>query len=366
MGRTSCATGRRGAALAVPLLAMPLLAVPLLAVVPSSASADARPGRPRRPAQPAPPVPPTRSSPRAPGWCKPDGALTARTMPRKIRISECDLRGRTVRGANGLEAFVPDDGTSVSAHVLRTDGAAELRVEIDERSQEISITTRGPRLPQGRPRKSRAPLDPCTDGAYVPEPGKWPKGSTIQWRYYPGGTGQPIAGISRGVSNAANAVTDCTPAGRFQPPPDVSTAYAGAASVPPDLTAQASCGRRDGTNVFGWWAMPGAESEVLAATCVWFAGSTTVESDMALQEYGKTWWSGDTDGGRDPRECPAGSFDTTAVVTHETGHVLGLAHVEGPDHAKLTMAPSVASCDSGPATLGKGDYDGLIALYGER
>lgn len=30
------------------------------------------------------------------------------------------------------------------------------------------------------------------------------------------------------------------------------------------------------------------------------------------------------------------------------------------------MAPSVAACDDGPATLGRGDYNGLIALYGAR
>ncbi|TDD27459.1 matrixin family metalloprotease [Actinomadura sp. KC06] len=77
---------------------------------------------------------------------------------------------------------------------------------------------------------------------------------------------------------------------------------------------------------------------------------------MALQEHGKRWW---TDG-----TCMPGSYSVEAVVTHEAGHVFGLAHVEGADHAKLTMAPVVAACDNGPATLGKGDYDGLIDLYG--
>ncbi|TDC58523.1 hypothetical protein E1200_33035, partial [Actinomadura sp. GC306] len=61
-------------------------------------------------------------------------------MPAHIKIAECDLRGRTVHGANGLTAVVPSDGTSLVAHALRTTGGgAELRIEVDDRAGVITF-----------------------------------------------------------------------------------------------------------------------------------------------------------------------------------------------------------------------------------
>ncbi|TDD68398.1 matrixin family metalloprotease [Actinomadura darangshiensis] len=295
---------------------------------------------------------------RSPAWCKPGGTLTARAMPQRVKITDCDLRGRTVRGSNGLSAVVPSDGTSLVAHALRTDGAAELRIGVDARAGEITIATRSGRDPQGRPRHFRAAAAACDDGAHRPESSKWPKGTTVQWRYSPGTAGLPRDPIAKGIANMVNANTDCTDAKKFTPPPDIGENYAGQSDQGPNVTGAAACGKRDQANTFGWLAMPDAENDVLAATCTWFNGATTVETDMALQTQGRRWWTSGT--------CPAGSYSAEAVATHEAGHVLGLAHIEGTEHAELTMAPAVASCDDGPATLGKGDYDGLIALYGGR
>ena len=295
---------------------------------------------------------------RPPAWCAPGGTLSARAMPQRVKMSDCDLRGRTVRGANGLSAVVPSDGTSVVAHELRTDGGAELTIRVDAREGEVAIGTRGGRVPQGRPRGFRAPAAACADGVHRAEPSKWPKGTTVQWRSYPGTAGLPIEPLAAGISNMVDARTDCGGEDRFTPPPDISEHNAGQAGGPPHVTAAASCGIRARVNTFGWHAMPDAEKEVLAATCTWFDGPTTVEADMALQAQGKRWWTGGA--------CTPGSYSAEAVATHEAGHVLGLGHVEGTEHENLTMAPSIASCDAGAATLGKGDYDGLIALYGGR
>ncbi|WP_433466144.1 matrixin family metalloprotease [Spirillospora sp. CA-128828] len=297
-------------------------------------------------------------SPRPPTWCKPGGTLAARTMPQKVRIADCDLRGRTVRGTNGLAATVPSDGTSLVAHALRTDGAAELRIQVNSRAGEITIGSAGSRVPQGRPRAFRAPQNACQDGAHSPEPSRWPRGTAVQWHYYAGTAGLPRDPISKGIANMVGGTTDCTGGGRFTPLPAVGENYAGASNQAPDLTTAAACGTRDRVNTFGWLAMPAADAPVLAATCTWFNGPTTVEADVALQTQGKRWWTGGA--------CPAGTYSAEAVATHESGHVLGLAHVEGSEHANLTMAPSLRSCDDGPATLGKGDHDGLIAIYGGR
>ena len=299
------------------------------------------------------------AAPRKPAWCKPTGALSARAMPQQVKLAECDLRGRTVHGPNGVSAVVPADGTSLVAHTLRTTGEdAELRIEVDDRAGAVSITSSGGRVPAGRPRTSRAPTDPCRDGAYNFLPAKWPRGTTVGWRYHPGGNGLPMSPISQGVSNMVGAHTDCVPGGRFTPAPNVGARNTGSSVTPPNLTRGAACGIRNGVNTFGWLAMTTTSPSVLAATCIWFRGGTTVESDVALQEFGKRWWTGGT--------CTPGSYSAEAVATHETGHVLGLEHVTGANHSGLTMAPSVGACDDGLATLGKGDYDGLIALYGGR
>ncbi|MFA1546743.1 matrixin family metalloprotease [Actinomadura chokoriensis] len=295
---------------------------------------------------------------RPPAWCKPGGTLSARAMPQRVKIADCDLRGRTVRGANGLVAVVPSDGTSLVAHEIRTDGGAELRIAVDPRAGEITVGTDGGRVPQGRPRGFRAPAAACEDGVHRAEPSRWPKGATVQWRYYAGTAGLPVEPIAKAISNMVGARTDCNGEGRFAVPPDVGERNAGQADRAPNITGGATCGNRDRVNTFGWHAMPDAGRDVLAASCTWFDGPTTVETDMALQAQGKRWWTSGS--------CPAGSYSAEAVATHEAGHVLGLAHVEGTEHENLTMAPSIASCDDGPATLAKGDYDGLIALYGGR
>ncbi|QFG23693.1 matrixin family metalloprotease [Actinomadura sp. WMMB 499] len=299
-----------------------------------------------------------------PNWCAERGPLAARKIPDVIDIAECDLRGRTVTGAGGLTATVPRDGTSVAAHSIFTDGVAELRIEVDDRTREIIISTRSVRSPKGRPSGAQAsvgaqaPGGACGDGRYRSQPSKWPKGATVEWRYHAGGTGRPSSTVAAGVSNMFDARTDCRSDGQFNPLPNVYERYAGQTSRPPNLTNASACGRRDGTNTFGWLAMGGAEGNVLAATCSWFVGPTTVETDMALQSRGHDWWSGSG-------TCPSGAFATEAVVTHEAGHVLGLSHVRG-GRSDLTMAPSIGPCDDGPSTLGTGDYDGLIALYGTR
>ncbi|MCP9951500.1 matrixin family metalloprotease [Actinomadura madurae] len=297
------------------------------------------------------------AAPRPPAWCKAVGALAVRTLPHTIRIDDCDLRGRTVRG-NGLAAVVPTDGTSLVAQQLHTNGGSELHIRVDRRTGKITIRTRSGRVPQGRPRMARAAVAACQDGTYRPEPARWPRGHTVQWHYHAGGSGLPLAPIAKGVSNMVNARTDCVSGGRFTPQPNVHENFAGQSNRPPNLTGGAACGARDRANTFGWLAMPGAGRNVLAATCMWFSGTRMVETDMALQTQGRQWWTGGT--------CRPGSYSVEAVATHETGHVLGLDHVSGSQHSDLTMAPSIGACDDGAATLGKGDHAGLISLYGGR
>jgi hypothetical protein len=60
------------------------------------------------------------------------------------------------------------------------------------------------------------------------------------------------------------------------------------------------------------------------------------------------------------------SFDITAVVTHEWGHIAGLADLSEANHPHLTMSAEIARCSVDARTLGDGDHRGLIAIYGAR
>jgi hypothetical protein len=58
----------------------------------------------------------------------------------------------------------------------------------------------------------------------------------------------------------------------------------------------------------------------------------------------------------------SGEYDIDGIMTHETGHIIGLGH---SSVAGATMYPSVAACDFSPRTLATDDIDGRKDLYGK-
>jgi hypothetical protein len=58
----------------------------------------------------------------------------------------------------------------------------------------------------------------------------------------------------------------------------------------------------------------------------------------------------------------SGEYDIDGIMTHETGHIIGLGHssMQG-----ATMYPSVAACDFSPRTLATDDVNGRKDLYGK-
>lgn len=56
-------------------------------------------------------------------------------------------------------------------------------------------------------------------------------------------------------------------------------------------------------------------------------------------------------------------YSVRATLTHEMGHIFGLAHVANDSQRYLTMYPRQDRCDNSISTLGRGDVDGLRALY---
>ena len=58
----------------------------------------------------------------------------------------------------------------------------------------------------------------------------------------------------------------------------------------------------------------------------------------------------------------SGEYDIDGIMTHETGHIIGLGH---SSVAGATMYPSVAACDFSPRTLATDDINGRKDLYGK-
>jgi hypothetical protein len=312
---------------------------------------------------------------RPPDWCRPGPGLRAAAMPRVVELDQCDVRGRVIRGTGGAAAAVPHDGSSVTAHLLRRHGASELAIDVDDEAGTATIAERRLQIPEGRPRQARPPLPACSDTARRLGTVRWPRGTRIAWRYYPGtvaysGMSAALAAtaFSRGVSGAVNARTDCVRGSlAYSPKPDIGQRYAGRTTARPNITGPGACQTRNGINSFGWTELATTDPDTLAVTCTWHIGSAIREADMAVQTRGKLWWTT-----RTPRRastqpvpgCPAGRYEAVSVVTHEMLHVLGLQHIEGSRHQNLAMSPYVRTCDDRAATLGRGDHLGLIDLYG--
>ncbi|WP_018654395.1 matrixin family metalloprotease [Actinomadura flavalba] len=293
----------------------------------------------------------------APAWCS-GPVLDAGALPEVVDRDACDLRGRVVRAEGGAAVRVPADETSVLAHVLRRDGRSELGVTTERGGSRFRLHREAP-----EPRRTAAAaLAACKDGAFNAGKVTWPKGEAVKWSYHAPpdvdlGVKDPAEAVGRGVKDAFEATTDCEDLG---PKPDIEQAYQGTTDREPNIAAAGECGKPDGTSVIGWRNVKGMSDQVLAMTCQWGRGGTAIEGDTAMRAVKDMWWE------QGQGTCPKGRYYASAVATHETLHVLGLGHVSGNEHDNLTMSPTVAPCDAGPSTLGKGDYLGLIKLYGER
>ncbi|MFG2005056.1 matrixin family metalloprotease [Spirillospora sp. NPDC048911] len=309
----------------------------------------------------------------APSWCKGGGSLDAQSLPSSVKLGECDVRSRVIEGAHGLRVAVPPRGSevvTVTAHVLQSGGSSELTVQIPPGRRMVSIKQQTFTHEDGRPQHSALAQDACRDRSWSSGLSAWPKGSTINWKFYEGekvrGVPDEKAAVSDGVTRAVDAVTDCTSSKRFDPQPNIHEKLAGTTTAAPNINGGV-CSSRDGTNSIGWANMTNAESGTLALSCIWQSSRNIVEGDIAIQSHDKNWWAAEKAGaaGSDSlSNCPAGSFHAPSAVVHEMGHILGLKHVRGRRHSNLTMAPTMKPCDDRASTLGLGDYHGLIALYG--
>jgi hypothetical protein len=128
-----------------------------------------------------------------------------------------------------------------------------------------------------------------------------------------------------------------------------SYSFSGYTSRGNNISSGASCTGGDGFSVINFGYLP---SGVYGMTCVYgISGGNAREGDVRMS-YGVHWETYSS-------LCSNETL-IEAAMTHELGHVYGLAHAYT---SGLTMNPYVADCSLAPATLALGDMLGLEKKY---
>lgn len=115
-------------------------------------------------------------------------------------------------------------------------------------------------------------------------------------------------------------------------------------------TTTRSAGNYDGYNVVAWGPY---RAGVIAVTYIWYIGNQIIESDTRMNQLYKWSLSGET-----------GKMDVQNIMTHEFGHWCGLADLYSDTDYWLTMYGYSTYGETYKRTLGLGDINGLIAVYG--
>jgi hypothetical protein len=193
----------------------------------------------------------------------------------------------------------------------------------------------------------------CNDPAYNLEGPKWTH--TVRWYYQSSSTpgyltaSATLSVLKKSWNNMTGAHNDCG----LPDTVGATSSYLGSTPNAPGVNKRAFCSSKDGKNVVGFGALPAG---ILAVTCTWASGGHFVETDIRINS--NEHWALSTS------TCQSWMELLEPTVTHEVGHVLGLAHVGEKHHGRLTMSTiSDGPCANDESTLGWGDIRGLTALY---
>ncbi|GLY97316.1 hypothetical protein [Actinoplanes sp. NBRC 103695] len=293
----------------------------------------------------------------------PSGELQASSLPKRIVAGACAVPGRTIRGAK-VAAVIPRPGHGVTANVLSLEGEETLAIDT---ALDGTVTVATTTEPVGTHAAVQDALPACADDANTLLNYDYFSGGNFYWYYAPAGVQRSglsdpdaEAALINGTRHITVGNNDCGFGGQ----PNVNHTYGGQVGVGPNINApENKCTAEDAWSITGWG---NATSDVLASTCTWsvfreepFPHRVVTTSDM-VANYNFVWWNGSG-------SCPnnGDAYDLEGVTTHERGHTFGLGH-PSEGHENLTMAPRAFRCDTRMRTLGLGDFNGLITLYGYR
>jgi hypothetical protein len=113
----------------------------------------------------------------------------------------------------------------------------------------------------------------------------------------------------------------------------------------------ATAGVRDGNNVVDWGQY--SNNGVIAVTMIWSIGNRIVETDLRMNTHYS--WS---------LTAEKEKMDIQSILTHEFGHWAGLNDLYKNKDYWLTMYGYANNGQDWKQTLGQGDINGLIAVYG--
>lgn len=196
----------------------------------------------------------------------------------------------------------------------------------------------------------------CSDTSYS----RWDfRNPNLRWRYASGttpskfrarsnGTTQVIDAIKRAQRNITGARNLCGRSDRI----GAQGTYLGTTTRTPNISSSGSCTGGDGYSVMGWGSLP---SNSIAMACVTgVSGGVAYEGDIRIN-WNKAYET-------KPAYC-SGELLLEAAMTHEFGHLYGMAHVSYYGSPNLTMQPLVSYCSMAHARLGMGDMLGLETKY---
>ncbi|MDQ3554594.1 MAG: hypothetical protein M3395_09335 [Chloroflexota bacterium] len=196
----------------------------------------------------------------------------------------------------------------------------------------------------------------CSDGAYSRFSFRTPQ---LEWRYASGttpskfrnrtdGTKQVINALKRANRNITGARNLCGRSDRIS----AQGTFQGTTKLSPNISSSGSCTGGDGRSVIGWGSLPPGS---FAMACVsGISGGVAYEGDIRIN------WNRAYETKK--RYC-SGELLIEAAMTHEFGHLYGMAHVSSYSSPHLTMQPRVSYCSMGHARLGLGDLLGLESKY---
>lgn len=290
----------------------------------------------------------------------PTGKISAGDLPQQVRLSECPIVGRTVTDQS-LELDVPPPGTEVGTEEIYDGRDADTFVIETTAAGVVNFYFEGEDDQQtGGSGGSGPPA--CEDNAYNLEGHE--ERDLFEWGFNESTTpteltqSQALTAIRDAIVNITHEHDNCnlTPADAVS----ATSNYLPGLSDPTNINNDGTCPGQDSNNVVGFGDLP---SDLVGKAC-WRSFpqpgiNDLMNADVRLNKADKNFTTTPSSG------CNASTptFDVEAVMTHEWGHVFGLAHVSESGHQHMTMSPIVGRCDGSQRSLGWGDVRGLRELY---